>query len=217
MIDYVEIFNTFEHHLLKDEKPSEFFNAELNKMYFDEYPFNMLKKLKDIPQSITHHPEGNVWNHTMLVIDVAALNKKESENKRAFMWAALLHDIGKAPATMVKKGRIIAYDHDKIGANMAEDFLKALTDEEELINKVKKLVRWHMQILFIAKGRAFAEISKMMSQVSYKEVALLGLCDRLGRGNLTEEKIQEEKEAIKVFIEKCEERLRTISVNTGDS
>lgn len=208
MINYHQIFRDFEYHLLKDEKPSEYFIGEIGKaLYFDQYPFSMLKKLKDIPQSPEHHPEGNVWNHTMLVVDEAALHKEKSEDKRVFMWAALLHDIGKAPTTRVKKGRIIAYDHDKIGGEMAIDFLKNLTDEEVFIDKVSKLVRWHMQILFVVKGLPFAELGRMMSQVSYKEVALLGLCDRLGRGELTEEKINEEKDTIKKFVEKCEEKL----------
>lgn len=208
MINYHQIFRDFEYHLLKDEKPSKYFIGEIEKaLYFEQYPFSMLKKLKDILQSPEHHPEGNVWNHTMLVVNEAALHKDKSEDKRVFMWAALLHDIGKAPATRVKKGRIIAYDHDKMGEKMAIDFLKILTDEEEFILKVSKLVRWHMQILFVVKGLPFAELCKMMEQVSYKEVALLGLCDRLGRGELTEEKIQKEKDTINRFIEKCEGRL----------
>lgn len=209
MINYHQIFRNFEYHLLKDEKPSKYFIGEIEKaLYFEQHPFSMLKKLKDIPQSPEHHPEGNVWNHTMLVVNEAALHKDKSEDKRVFMWAALLHDIGKAPATRVKKGRIIAYDHDKMGEKMAIDFLKILTDEEEFILKVSKLVRWHMQILFVVKGLPFAELNKMMTQVSYKEVALLGLCDRLGRGELSEEKIDEEKDTINRFIEKCEGRLQ---------
>ena len=208
MINYQQIFSDFEYHLLKDEKPSEYFNYEIkHRTYFDQYPFSMLNKLKYIPQSPEHHPEGNVWNHTMLVVDEAALHKDKSEDKRVFMWAALLHDIGKAPTTRVKKGRIIAYDHDKIGGEMAIEFLKKLTDEDAFIDKVSKLVRWHMQILFVVKELPFAELNKMMSQVSYKEVALLGFCDRLGRGELKEDKIQQEKDTIKKFLVKCEVRL----------
>ncbi len=208
LINYRQIFSDFEYHLLKDEKPSKYFIDEMeNGLYFNQYPFRMLKKLKDIPQSPEHHPEGDVWNHTMLVVDEAASHKDKSEDKRVFMWAALLHDIGKAPTTKVKKGKIITYDHDKIGEEMAIGFLKTLNDEEEFIKKVSKLVRWHMQILFVVKELPFAELNKMMSQVPYKEVALLGICDRLGRGELSEEKILQEKETIKRFTEKCEGRL----------
>lgn len=208
MINYQQIFSDFEYHLLKDEKPSKYFNYEIkHAVYFDQYPFTMLKKLKDIPQSPEHHPEGNVLNHTMLVVDEAALHKDKSEDKRVFMWAALLHDIGKAPATRWEKGKIIAYNHDKMGEEMVTDFLKNLTAEEVFIDKVSKLVRWHMQILFVVKDLPFAELGRMMSQVSYKEVALLGLCDRLGRGELKEEKIQQEKDTIEKFLKKCKGRL----------
>lgn len=208
MNTYREVFDIFEHHLLNDHKPSDFFSQEIRRnVYFDNYPLTMLKKLQDIPQSPEHHPEGNVWNHTLLVVDEAAQRKERSEDKRAFMWAALLHDIGKAPMTKVKKGRIIAYDHDKVGEKMAVDFLKSLTDDKELTDKVSKLVRWHMQILFVVKGLPFAELRTMMRQVSYKEIALLGICDRLGRGELTEERIQKEKDTIEIFIKKCEGRL----------
>lgn len=203
-----EVFDIFEQHMLNDDKPSSFLSAEMRRQeYFDDYPFTMLKKLMDIPQSPEHHPEGNVWNHTLLVVDEAAQRKDRSEDRRAFMWAALLHDIGKAPATRVKKGRIVAYDHDKIGEKMAIEFLESLTDDKKLVDKVSKLVRWHMQILFVVKGLPFADLRDMMKQISYKEIALLGICDRLGRGELTEERIQKEKDTVEIFIKKCEERL----------
>ena len=205
-LDYSRIFQNFEDHLLKDERPSKYFSEEIDKKYFSQYPLDMLKNLRDIPQSPKYHPEGNVWNHTMEVVDEAANRKNESEDKRVFMWAALLHDIGKVPATRVKKGRIIAYDHDRIGAALSVEFLENFTDEKEFIYRVSSLVRWHMQILFVVKDLPFANVEKMMEETSYKEIALLGLCDRLGRGELSHEEIKEEERAISKFIEKCESK-----------
>lgn len=206
-----EIFKRLEEHLLLDDKPSEFLSSEAEEAaYFDRHPFTMLKKLKDIPQSPKYHPEGNVWNHTLLVVDEAAKRKDESEDKRVFMWAALLHDIGKAPATRMKKGKIVDYDHDKIGAKMAVEFLEALTDDIDFIDKVSKLVRWHMQILFVVKGLPFTDLDNMMKQVSHKEVALLGICDRLGRGEMTQEHIKKEIDTVELFIRKCEERMQML-------
>ncbi len=43
------------------------------------------------------------------------------------MWAALLHDIGKAETTKNENGKITAYNHDKTGALQAEDFLKKVS------------------------------------------------------------------------------------------
>lgn len=98
----------------------------------------------------------------MQVIDAAAHNRIKSREPVVFMWAALLHDLGKAPTTRLRKGRITAYDHDRVGAEMAEE-------------------------------------------VSIHEIALLGLCDRLGRQPTSEEKILEEHKNIERFVQKCEQ------------
>jgi putative nucleotidyltransferase with HDIG domain len=143
----------------------------------------------------------------MMVVDHAARRKNQSENSRVFMWAALLHDLGKAPTTKVRKGRITAYDHDRIGAKMAVDFLKELTRESDFIKKVSSLVRWHMQILFVVKDLEFADLAGMATEISVYEMTLLSLCDRLGRGSLPQEKIEKECENIRIFLRKCEEYL----------
>jgi tRNA nucleotidyltransferase (CCA-adding enzyme) len=70
------------------------------------------------------------------------------------------------------------------------------------------MVRWHMQMLFIVKGwQHFTDIPGMAAEVSLREIALLGFCDRLGRGNLTQEKRQQELSNVQAFLEKCNEFL----------
>jgi tRNA nucleotidyltransferase (CCA-adding enzyme) len=204
LLERTIFFNNFNKHLQNDNKPSKYFNEEIStKVYFDEYPFSLLKALTDTPQSPVYHPEGSVWNHTMMVVDNAAVLKNESSDPRAFMWAALLHDIGKAPTTKIRHGKITSYDHDIFGADLATRFLSELTDEVNFIEKVSRLVRWHMQPLYVSKKLPFAHIAEMISQVSIDEIALFSLCDRLGRGGLTEDKIKDEKEEIKKFAESC--------------
>jgi len=201
-------FEEFERHLMEDEKPSTYFNEIINdKGIYEKYPYSLIRELVDTPQSPLHHPEGNVWKHTLLVIDNAAKVKHLSENPRAFMWGALLHDLGKAPTTKVKKGKITSYDHDKVGAELAKTFLEELTDDSQLIKQVIALVRWHMQTLFITKDLPFADVNKMSKAVSIKEIALLSECDRLGRGEMNEGKIKIEKENIQAFVRICEERM----------
>lgn len=197
-------FNELDTHLMNDNKPSNYI-TELSKtgIFEDEYPYTLLGDLKKVPQSPLHHPEGSVWNHTMLVLDNAAERKQQSKNPRVFMWSALLHDLGKAPTTQVRKGRITSYDHDLWGERLSVEFLKELIRDDEFISQVAKMVRWHMQILFVTKGLPFADIQKMVEEVSIDEVALLGLCDRLGRGEMTLAKMQEEERSINTFIEKC--------------
>lgn len=82
-----------------------------------------------------------------------------------------------------------------------------INGDDEFINRVSKMVRWHMQILFVTKGLPFADIRRMVSEVSVEEVALLGLCDRLGRGNITLDKKLIEEKGIITFLEKCHKYL----------
>jgi tRNA nucleotidyltransferase (CCA-adding enzyme) len=200
-----EIFREFEYHILNDKKPSIYFNEIFHEQWFkDDYPFNLLSVLAKVEQSPKHHPEGNVWRHTMLVLDYAASKKEQSEDSRVFMWAALLHDLGKAETTRNRKGKITAYDHDKIGEKLSRDFLKVFSNDIVFINSVSKLVRWHMQILFVVNKLPFADINQMLKDTTIEEVALLGLCDRLGRGELNSEKIEEEYLNINEFIDKCQ-------------
>ncbi len=69
-------------HLLMDEKPSEYFNSILDVPILRKHPFCMLYNLKTAEQSPVHHPEGNAWKHTMLVIDYAAKEKHRSKNEK---------------------------------------------------------------------------------------------------------------------------------------
>lgn len=189
-------------HLLLDEKPSEYFNSILEVPIFKEHPFILLHNLKNAEQSPIHHPEGNAWKHTMLVIDNAAREKNKSKNERVFMWAALLHDIGKPPTTRVRKGKITSYDHENVGANLAKEFLEEFTTDKEFIEEICALIRWHMQILHVVKNLPFANIKKMKEETDINEVALLGYCDRMGRKNPDAE---EEEENIALFLKKCKE------------
>ncbi|RPF47571.1 metal dependent phosphohydrolase [Hydrogenoanaerobacterium saccharovorans] len=200
MSDKQLMFKQMNEHLLTDEQPSEYFNAIQDNLFFSVFPFTMLSKLKNTPQSMQHHPEGSVWNHTMLVIDEAAKVKMNSKSPHAFMWAALLHDIGKAYTTRMKKDRIISYDHDKVGAEKARQFLLEFIEDEHFIEQVANLVRWHMQILFVVRSMPFADIETMKNQTDIEEIALLGLCDRMGRHGADR---KSEEGNIRMFLQKC--------------
>lgn len=208
MNEYSGKFYEFEAHIMQDEKPSIYFNKIIMEEWFSKiYPFTLLAELTTTQQSLVHHPEGNVWNHTMMVLDNAAMRRELSSNVRCLMWAALLHDLGKAPTTKIRKGKVTSYDHDKVGENLASDFLREFTNDEAFINCVSKLVRWHMQILFVDKNMPYANISGMARETDIAEIALLGECDRLGRGNMTSQKIIEEEQNIVLFMEKCKNYL----------
>ncbi len=190
---YLEI----QGHLMEDEVPSDYLESIYDNPVFSQEPFRSLHLLKTTEQHPTHHPEGNVWNHTMLVVDEAARVREKSKNPRVFMWAALLHDIGKPVTTRQKSGKITAYDHDKVGAKLVTAFLNYFETDQNFIRQVSMLVRYHMQILFVVKKMPFADIKGMKRDTDVEEVALLGLCDRMGRGKKNQ---KEEENNIKSFL-----------------
>lgn len=201
-----ELFASIDNHLLQDQYPSIYLNEVSYLAEFKEYPFNMLLDLKKTEQNPAHHPEGNVWNHTMLVLDEAAKRRVESNNSKVFMWAALLHDIGKPAATTLRNGKLTAYDHDKIGEKLSKKFLLAVDAPETFIEQVSSLVRFHMHILFVVKNMPYGDIKELKNHANLKEVALLGLCDRLGR---TGANLEKEKENIKLFLSKLTKKERS--------
>lgn len=199
MIQKKDLFKTIDTILMESEKPSILLNELLEDETFYEYPFKMLAQLKVTEQSSVHHPEGDVWIHTIMVVDEAAKCKEESTDSHAFMWAALLHDIGKPKTTRNKKGKITAYEHDKVGADLAKEFLIVFISDRQFIERVVALVRWHMQILYVVNDLPFKDVQRMKDEVNINDISLLGWCDRMGRKNADEER---EKGIIKEFYEK---------------
>ncbi len=165
----------------------------------------MLIKLKETMQSPVHHPEGNAWNHTLLVVNEAADRKKNSKDPEVLMWAALLHDIGKPDTTRYRKGKITAYDHDRVGESLAKEFLEFFSCKEDFIDRVGNLVRYHMHILYVLKDMHYGNIDLMRKKADLHELALLGLCDRLGRVNADR---QEEENNIQIFLAKVKDMER---------
>lgn len=186
-----------EKHLLNDEKPSIYLEELKEKGKLDVYPFSYLKKLEEVNQSPKYHPEGNVWKHTMMVIDEGA--KYNPHDKKAVMWALLLHDIGKIKTTRLKNGRLVSYDHDKTGEIEGKKFLKSIMDDEEFIKKTTKLIRYHMHLLYIVNNMPFADIEGMKKYNDIHDLAIVFLSDRIGRGGINEEEMEKIKNQVEDF------------------
>lgn len=184
-------------HMMEEEAPSGYFNRISEEPAFKDYPLYMLLMLKKAEQSPKYHPEGSVWNHTMLVVDEAAKEKENCHDAYAFMWAALLHDIGKPATTKIRKGKITSYDHDTVGARLSMEFLRYYNEEEELIEKVYYLVRYHMHMLYVLKGLPFGNPKQMVKDTDIHDIALLCRCDRMGRMGVDRE---EEEKNYKEFL-----------------
>ncbi len=194
------LFQEIGRALLEEERPSLALKRLSRAPAFHAHPCSMLLRMKRTGQSPRHHPEGSVWNHTLLVVDEAAKRRRRSKDEAAFLWAALLHDIGKPDTTRRRNGRFTAYGHDELGARLAEEFLREFGCDEAFVGRVKALVRWHMQPLFVVKEMPFADIETMKRETDVREVALLSLCDRLGR--LHADRAEEERK-IERFLEQC--------------
>lgn len=187
-----KLFEEISEHLIQDEKPSIYITSLSKDSNYHQYPFTMLWKLKTTEQAKKHHPEGNVWNHSMLVLDEAASVRGRCKDSNVFMWAALLHDIGKPDTTRMRNGKITSYDHDKIGEKLCIEFLSVITENDAFINKVAALVRYHMHMLYVLKELPYGDVDNMLRRVDVNEIALLGLCDRLGRTDADRKMVEAE-------------------------
>jgi tRNA nucleotidyltransferase (CCA-adding enzyme) len=76
-----------------------------------------LLPLADTPQDPQWHPEGDVWTHTLLAVDQAALLIEGLDPARAVavMLGTLCHDLGKPPTTRFEDGRIRSRGHEEAG------------------------------------------------------------------------------------------------------
>ena len=130
--------------LLKADRPSIFFE-ELRKMDQLHTWFTELEPLIGLEQDPIYHPEGDVWIHTMEVLDRAAAFRDKVSDPYRFMLLALTHDLGKIVTTSEKGGRIHAYEHETKGLPLVESFIKRITNERDVIAYVKNMVPLHMR------------------------------------------------------------------------
>ncbi len=104
-----------------------------------------IARLHGVEQPRQYHPEGDVWTHTMLLLE--KLNPGVSQT---LAWGALLHDVGK-PATYqppdpaIPNDRIRFNGHVEVGVRIAESILERLRFSTEDADQIVALVRNHMR------------------------------------------------------------------------
>lgn len=168
--------------LLKADKPSVFFES-LRRMGQLSFWFPELEAVIGVPQSPKHHAEGDVWTHTMMVVDAAAAFRGRVSDPAAFMLAAVVHDLGKAVCTEVTDGEIHSYDHETLGLPLAESFLKRLTAEKSLAEYALNLTELHMRPNMLAAQSSSVKATNRMFDLSVDPEALicLAVADGLGK------------------------------------
>ena len=155
--------------LVKGEEPSRFFQA-LRQMGQLHCWFPELEQLIGLEQDPVFHPEGDVWNHTMDVIDRAAAFRGEVSDPYAFMLLCLTHDLGKITTTQFVKGRIHAYRHETEGAPLVGAFLDRLVSEKKTNSYVMNMVPLHMKPNVASRSHpALKSTNRMFDQASAPE------------------------------------------------
>ncbi|MDD5360160.1 MAG: HD domain-containing protein [Sulfurovaceae bacterium] len=175
------IFLEFQKILLKSPKPSIGFEI-LRQIGVMKY-FPELQNIINIPQSHIYHPEGDVWTHTMMVVDeMAKLRIGKEKLDLKLMLAALCHDFGKATHTQIEDDKIRAIGHEKAGVELAKDFLYRLTNEHDFIKSILPLVEYHLVPSMYFKNHARdKKIRHLSTKVNISELLILARADFFGR------------------------------------
>jgi len=168
--------------LLKSKSPSTFFTV-LREMEQLDVWFPELKDLIGVQQNPKHHAEGDVWTHTMMVLDQAVQYRENVQNPFAFMLSVLTHDMGKAVCTEMVNGEIHAYNHESLGLPLAETFITRLTSETDVLKYVLNLTEMHMKPNMLAADCASIKKTNKMFDKAIDPDALIAIavCDGLGK------------------------------------
>jgi len=141
-------------------------------------------------QDPTYHAEGDVWTHTMAVVE--ELRRRAESGVADDRWpglflATLLHDIAK-PATRSEeidgdgRLRVHHYGHSRAGAQMAWEFLWRLGVPRPVREQVFHLVRWHQRPFHLTFAPMLERDVITFSQVGdWRELLALAHADNLGR------------------------------------
>ena len=169
--------------LLKAERPSAYFR-ELRRMNHLREFFPELERTAGVEQNPRFHPEGDVFEHTMLVIDAAASLRSRAQWPLAFMLSALMHDLGKVVATQVQEdGRITAYGHETLGLELVERQLRRITNQEKLIRYVLNQTQLHMRPNMLVGARSRKKKTRQLFDLSVcpNDLILLSRADASGK------------------------------------
>lgn len=105
------------------------------------------------------HPEGDVFEHTCLMLNLMAENRTETGYAaREMAYTVLLHDVGKPPTAAFGKGadgeeRIRFDGHAQVGASMAEDILIRLKFPNKEKKSITTAIRGHMRFMDVQQMR----------------------------------------------------------------
>jgi tRNA nucleotidyltransferase (CCA-adding enzyme) len=135
---------------LKAEKPS----VGLQLMWdlgIVERDYPELYALKATPQEPAWHPEGDVWIHSLMVVDQAAKNVRQPERrlnddqKLKAVLGAFCHDLGKPATTKEMEGKIRSLEHEAAGEEPARSLMARWTFGADVDAAVIAIAKDHLK------------------------------------------------------------------------
>ena len=151
--------------------------------------FPEAEALIDVPQDPEWHPEGTVWEHTLMVIDEAAkLRVGQLPDDVILMFAALAHDFGKPATTFTDDdGRIRSPNHEDEGVAPTRAFMERLRFAHDIIDAVAVITRYHLAPAMFplggAKPKAYRRLARNLAAggTTMEMLARVARADHFGR------------------------------------
>jgi len=111
-----------------------------------------IDRLKGVEQPPQFHPEGDVWQHTIKMLELLPKDG-ETDKNLCLGWGALLHDVGKAVTRSEDEKGVHFYGHVKKGEEIAGDIMQRLKFSNVQRETVLNLIRQHMVFMNVQKMR----------------------------------------------------------------
>lgn len=150
--------------------------------------FPELSGMVGVPQDPAWHPEGTVWEHTLLVVDEAARAKTGDEAADlVLLLGALCHDLGKPSTTTIEGTRVRSPGHEEAGVPIARSFLERMRVANEIQDRVAALVRHHLAPASFfqtgASSRAYRRLARKLAEagITFRDIHLVARADHFGR------------------------------------
>jgi poly(A) polymerase len=123
-----------------------------------------LDAMKGCLQPEQFHPEGDVFQHTRLMLEMLP-----NEVSVPLVFAVLLHDVAKpVTSTVDQTGRIRFNEHDRIGATMTESIMERLRFSRAEIDATVEMVRQHMVFKDVPNMRV-AKLKRFMARPTFED------------------------------------------------
>ena len=122
-----------------------------------------ISAMKGVEQPPEFHPEGDVFQHTRLMLDSLPENPSV-----VLAFSVLLHDVGKPPTFLRAPDRIRFNEHDRVGAEMAEGILRRLRFSNDEVEKIVLAVREHMKFQFVKEMRQ-SKLKRLMARYTFPD------------------------------------------------